>query len=168
MKKYRITKYNPLLRDSDGIYTLNEWTSFSDVGKNISGNIFTYDDYLNVENSYLQVIEYIINIVGNPSFTVTDLEIHTDDKCEIDDDNKHSSKLLVTEGLQLKVHAALNLCRLVLREEVWCKLEFNCDCYFHFGYDYYMYVGVPDNALIDQEFIKMTGLFIESYDSPYE
>ncbi len=30
------------------------------------------------------------------------------------------------------------LCRLVLREHLWCKLETNNTMFVHFGYDYYM------------------------------
>jgi len=36
-----------------------------------------------------------------------------------------------------------DVCRLVLREILWCKLESPNGFYIHFGYDYYMYFGSP-------------------------
>jgi|SRR5687767_8429806 len=37
MNEYRITKYDPRLRDSSGAYSLpEEWTSYSDVGRTVS------------------------------------------------------------------------------------------------------------------------------------
>jgi len=39
--KYRITKYNPMNRDANGAYLLNEWTSFSDIGKTFDGKTLT-------------------------------------------------------------------------------------------------------------------------------
>jgi hypothetical protein len=33
MYKYRITKYNPIYRDPEGKYTIEDWTAISDIGK---------------------------------------------------------------------------------------------------------------------------------------
>jgi len=41
--QWRITKYNPNLRNNEGHYTKElEWTSSSDIGKNIYGDTFTF------------------------------------------------------------------------------------------------------------------------------
>lgn len=61
MLKVRITKYNPIYRDDNGYYTLNDWTSFSDIGKEYNNSIFTLEEYIKVENSYLSAIDILFN-----------------------------------------------------------------------------------------------------------
>jgi len=59
-----------------------------------------------------------------------------------------------------------DLCKLALREYIWLKIESEL-MVIHFGYDYYMYIGVEkfDKSLIKQ--FEEKGIFIESYQSPY-
>ena len=52
MFEYRITKYNPSNR-IDGRYAVDEWTSFSDVGKSFGKTELTYAKYLDTENAYI-------------------------------------------------------------------------------------------------------------------
>lgn len=53
MKTYRITKYNPKNREKDGVYSKDEWTSISDIGKSFGDYKLTASDYLKVEDQYL-------------------------------------------------------------------------------------------------------------------
>jgi hypothetical protein len=48
MHEYRITKYDPTLRDENGRYTREEWTSFSQVGGAVS-----FEEYVRVEKAYI-------------------------------------------------------------------------------------------------------------------
>ena len=57
--------------------------------------------------------------------------------------------------------------RSVLREEFWCRLEGPAG-YLHFGWDFYMYVGVPYPCPKSQELARGLGLFVEEYPSPYK
>ncbi|MDC4204578.1 MAG: hypothetical protein MPW14_07475 [Candidatus Manganitrophus sp.] len=49
MKQFRITKYNPKYRDALGVYTKKEWTSYSDIGKNV-----TKEEYETIETAYIE------------------------------------------------------------------------------------------------------------------
>ena len=49
--EYRITKYNPAHR-INGVYTADEWTSFSDIGKVFGDTILSQDDYLKTETIF--------------------------------------------------------------------------------------------------------------------
>jgi len=40
---YRVTKYIPKNRDSNGIYLLDEWTFYAQIGTVVSGKIFAND-----------------------------------------------------------------------------------------------------------------------------
>ncbi len=59
MIQYRVTKYNPKYRDSNGHYHNDEWTSFSCVGEEVA-----LEEYLKVENSYIQSA---VNFLENTS-----------------------------------------------------------------------------------------------------
>lgn len=52
MKKYRISKYNPCNRDEQGRYIINEWTSYSDIGKLYNRKIFDDKRYSYASNVY--------------------------------------------------------------------------------------------------------------------
>lgn len=67
------------------------------------------------------------------------------------------------------VHAEeiTDICRLILREYIWCKLKNDLDLEIHFGYDYYMYI-ISKSACIDMVcHIQKNGLFVEKSVSPY-
>lgn len=52
MNQYRISKYNPANR-VDGVYIVNEWTSFSDIGKIYEGTKLSYEMYQKTERAYI-------------------------------------------------------------------------------------------------------------------
>ena len=54
VNQYRVTKYDPANR-VNGEYTKDEWTSMYDVGRSYNGKVFTFEEYLKVEKSYLDV-----------------------------------------------------------------------------------------------------------------
>lgn len=54
----------------------------------------------------------------------------------------------------------------ILREEFWCRLE-SQGAYLHFGWDFYLYVGVPCPCPEATTNAAARGLFVESCRSPY-
>ncbi len=167
MKEYRITKYNPEKRDDNGRFMEDEWTSYADVGKVYGENIFSISEYLETENKYLGAIEHLMSKNNIESFYIHGLEknnAHFDEHTSV-----QMKKMFKELG---KVHSVNNadiptLCRLILREYIWCKLECS-NMFVHFGYDYYMYVGM--NVACDESIkkIKHLGLFVEPFESPYK
>lgn len=158
MFSYRITKYNPNLRDNKGIYTdTEEWTSFSDIGKTIHGKLFTLESYLEVENKYIDTVIYFMEKMDIETLTIKDLEIYTESK--------------LPEGIKDNVLVDKNLIRniitLILREDIWAKLECNKELQIHFGYDYYMYIISSEKNLEVIKKIRELGLYVENYHSPY-
>lgn len=61
MLAWRITKYNPENRNEMGHYLIDEWTAYSDIGKNINGKRLTYAEYLTVENAYINAISLFMD-----------------------------------------------------------------------------------------------------------
>ncbi len=167
MHSWRITKYNPAFRDERGAYLKDEWTSVSDVGAIYDGDAFTYEAYRKVEDAYVSTALKFVSEACLDSLTITYLEPahvlkeRVKDLRDIAFDAERAKK-----GMSLSGEALDNVCRLVLREIFWCKLESE-RAYIHFGYDYYMYIGSPVRSEKAIAYGKQEGLFIEEMESPY-
>jgi hypothetical protein len=169
MYNWRITKYNPAYRDKSGCYLKDEWTSISDIGNIYDRKVLTYETYRKVEDAYVLSALKFWSESGNNPLIVAYLEnsrilnYGANDLRDIDLDPR-----LVRIGIALDDKALDNICRLVLREVIWCKLESKNGGYIHFGYDYYMYIG---SHLLSEESIDRVsdlGLFVEEIsESPY-
>jgi len=174
MKKYRITKYNPTLRDKYGRYTQCDWTSCSDIGKEYVGKLFEVEDYLSIEQKYFQSILFILQEMDINCLEVTKLEKRrTLNQIE---EFVHGKSLSISErGKDIFTSICDNdlifiedifiLMQLVLRECLWCRLVSpSTNFVVEFGYDYYMYVLCDDlqKELISK--IQDLGMFVEIID----
>jgi hypothetical protein len=172
MFNWRITKYNPIYRDELGKYKKDEWTSFCEIGKIFNGNMLTSDEYVVVEDTYVGAILAFMDDLGIKSLKVKGLE-KKNKKFMPDKAHKLYSEELVNLYISLQDNDVLNvreiecLSRLVLRENLWCKLEKDDIMFVHFGYDYYMYIGIHEICEEAINNIKESGLFVEDFVSPY-
>jgi hypothetical protein len=121
---------------------------------------------------YLDAIELLSKYLGIPYLKVVELE-----KCS-DYLNTRGFDLLysygmktmfdnVKEGDQLTGEDMRHISQLVLRENLWCKLEYSTQLKVHFGYDYYMYFVSASNCDSIISMISSLGLFVEQCASPY-
>jgi hypothetical protein len=168
MNSWRITKYDPAFRDARGAYLKGEWTSVSDVGKSFNGVALTSEEYRKIEDAYVSTVLSFISEAGLDALTVTYLEAHRVSEARPEDlrDIAFDPKL-VRAGMSLSHEALDDVCRLVLREILWCKLESESGFYLHFGYDYYMYIGSPVPSEKAVAHGRQRGLFVEEMASPY-
>jgi len=143
----RITKYHGY--DVEGNLTSpeNEWTSYFDVGNKVS-----LEDYILVEDEYINFVISLCYLFSVEKLTVSELEIF--DEAGL---LKYPESVAINE-LPL-------LIRDVLREKIWCKL-LSDDLEVHFGYDFYMYVVCPLSCDFIKSKIK-TSLNVEAFQSPY-
>jgi hypothetical protein len=51
MIEYRVTKYDPALRDARGAYTADEWIQFKQIGSAFGGVVLTEGEYLRIEQA---------------------------------------------------------------------------------------------------------------------
>lgn len=172
MISWRITKYNPRYRNEKGEYQKDEWTSCHDIGKLYDGKEFTVDDYMAVENAYINAVVSFLNGFNIKALTAKYLEKHNDSLVLHETPLEYTEELIelygrLSEGDILEIRDVEHLCRLALREQLWCKLENDNKMFIHFGYDYYMYIGCLSKP---EEIISLTeknGLFLEVLESPY-
>ena len=63
---YKYDKSNPNYVD--------DWTAISDIGDSFYGKVLTLEDYLEVENRYVQTIEKILQLFNVSNLEVRELE----------------------------------------------------------------------------------------------
>jgi hypothetical protein len=150
--EYRITKYDPAARLEGRPRT--EWTAFSDIGRTFGAGPLTQAAYEAVEAAYVAAAVSFMREAGVSCLAVRGLE------------GGAQAPLPCREGETLALDQAARLMAGVLRELCWCRLESPLG-FVHFGWDYYMYVGVaspcPDAARRAAE----AGLFVEEMRSPH-
>jgi hypothetical protein len=152
--EYRVTKFDPGFRDSNGVFTRDEWTSFHDIGHAFGGVVMTAEEYRRVEGNYVMAAINFLRESGQTYLLVDGLE-----------ESQGSSGL--REGQRVGIDYIAALIRQIPREEFWCRLEGH-ECYLHFGWDYCLYVGVPRECSASIQLAKNLGLFVEPFQSPYK
>ena len=152
---YRVTKYDPALRDASGAYTGDDWTSISHIGRAFGGERLTLSTYLDVEARHLAVVASFLEESGTSSVVAEGVEDSLD-------------TFRVSEGAELSLVEAVEAVRQLLREEGWCRLVDGDRFYIHVGYDYYLYVGTEEPCDQSVALAEEKGLFVDrEFPSPY-
>lgn len=170
MINYRITKYNPLNRNTEGHYLDSmEWTAISDIGKPEYRNV-SYYEYEKVESNYVEAIGLILKEKNISHLEINSLSLyHTKEDFENFTKNERLKNLAIDydkdiaklkESLKLTTTEIPKYIRLILRETIWMLL-LNSRIEIKFGYDYYMYVTCEELKTETIQAIEKTGLFVE-------
>lgn len=166
MKKYRVTKYDPSNRDPYGIYIdQEEWTSYSDLGREQGKNgLLTEEEYLHVEQLYIDAIVRFMKLHSIESLRVTKLEKSYDVVEHFDSLTTPEMKQLFTivkNGDQLSIYEIESFAKLILRELLWAQLEMEECMMVSFGFDYYMYLYSDEPIHSFKRRMEGRGLFVE-------
>jgi hypothetical protein len=155
--QYRITKYNPALRDANGAFKGDDWMACSDVGRAFGGVVLTQAEYQRIEDAYAFAVDSLLRAAKVDSLQLRGLE------------NRGNSNLpsFVKLGADLDIAQCAEFARIPLREQAWGMLMAPGRAYVHFGYDYYMYVGLPVLCVQAVAAVRQRGLFVEPFRSPY-
>lgn len=173
MIKYRISKYNPIYRDRNGIFQNDEWTAVSDIGKNYNNKEVSKEEYLEIEKKYIEALKIIMKEKGINKLIVKELEkeFTLSEVCKqleevqivLSKEERYQFRE-IEEDYTIGDGKVEGILKLLLREGLWCKLinvEFNFSV--EVGYEYYMYVicSKLSNLVINE--IHNKGLFIEEF-----
>ncbi len=171
MKKYRISKYNPMNRDDLGNYKINDWTSYSDIGKEFNHKVFSVDEYISVEDKYIQILKMILQEENIEKLILKDLEknFNVSEIAKFLNDYNLSLSIkekelfkFVTNGVEIFLADVNAITRLLLRECLWCRLKSpEDDLDIEIGYDYYMYISCMEMSKVALEYINTSYMFIE-------
>lgn len=166
--KYRITKYDPMLRNQKGAYIGNDWTSIYDFGDAVRQT--TLQSYYDIETAYIDTYMEILISKKVSYLTLNHVEIVSDIQECIEKLKTLNVKLSTTQiellrtirdGCQFALNEFPDIFKLVMRELIWCDL---CNCFeniiIEFGYDYYTYITcqIIDENII--EYAHSKGIYI--------
>jgi hypothetical protein len=174
MYSYRVTKYNPVFRNEKGTYQREEWTSFSDIGSVFGAVKLTPSEYSRVESLYISAIGSFMSLADIDSLKISGLEKKSYSLTENDQryielypDRMTNLAESIQNNDSLSDDKLNDFCKLCLRNQLWARLENESKMFVHFGNDYYMYVGISNTSKMVIEQIRSTGLFVETFESPY-
>ena len=158
---WRITKYDPALRNEAGHYTRTEWTFFAQVGDVVGGSLLTFEAYGRVEDAYVAAAMRFVAEADVAPLQVAELEESTlDAEFQRRIEDVPLAPEAVVNGGSVQGRELEALIRLNLREALWCKL-LGSGFYIHFGWDYYMYIGSRSPCSNAIASARQAGLFVE-------
>jgi hypothetical protein len=161
---YRLSKYDPAKRNAAGVYLPKEWTSVSDIGRTFDGQTVSVSDYVEIEDAYVDAVRTLLLASGITSMSVADLELRLPERQVHLTDAVLESCRRVRDNHVVSGAGLDAITRACLREYLWCRLEGPGGAYVHFGYDFFVYVGVPKSANGSS---LPRAVFLEECESPY-
>jgi hypothetical protein len=162
-KAVGITKYNPIYYDENGVYTKDEWTSISDVGKTYDGHIFTIREYLETEKKYIEAVKIIMQLNKCEYMNIRYLHKNDYKKGIVVEEDEELDKeyIKIVDKQKINYNDIAVVIKLILREAIWCDLiNLSKRLYIRFGYDYYMYFNTKIKKELYQDKIEELGLFV--------
>lgn len=167
---HEIVKYSPENYDENGVYTKDEWISRGDIGTIYEGKPFTLEEYLDVEQRYVNAILSIMNATNCKYMTIQYLEA---DKTYIAKRIKASyfqkidslllnSISLLEKNKRIPIKKISDVLRLALREYIYVELSNKEHGVFvKFGYDYYLNVACPLSNEVLEDIVRKELLFLD-------
>ncbi len=167
---HEIVKYSPENYDENGVYTKDEWISKSDVGTSYDGKPFTLEEYLDIEQRYVNVILAIMDATNCRYMIIQYLEadkayiakrIKTSKFHKIDSLLLKSISLL-EENKRISIEKISDVLRLALREYIYVEFSNKEHGVFvKFGYDYYLNVACSLSNEVLEGIVREEKLFLD-------
>jgi len=170
MKNYRITKYNPENRNSDGHYQVDEWTCPSEVGKVINGSTFEKKDYFEIESRYVEAVITFMESMSIGRLRIVNLNTNYMNEFFAEKENhwlmdNKFKEIELFEDKSVDIIEVAALIKMNLRNFMGCRLEIAGEFRVRFGFDYYMYIRSTDFNSEALRKVKRIGLFVEELKS---
>ncbi len=166
MHQWRVTKYDPKLRDENQVFMGDDWTTFQEIGEMFEGKELTREGYIEVEDRYVQVALAFLRSAGYTSIRVEDFEGNTYQPERIDE-LRLNIDMPIKNGQELIMEETAQAIRMLLRGIIWCKLVVPGRFFIHIGWDFYMYIGSDVDLPKPKTEVEKMGLFVEEFASPY-
>ncbi len=146
---HEIVKYEPQYYDENGVYQKDEWTSFSDVGKEYGGKVVTIEEYLDVENRFINITRAILEAAGCSYVTLGYVEAWR--------------RKGLKEGIRVRAQEIDPFLRLALRGKAYIVfINKSKGVQFEFSEDVlYMHLNcrIPDDEL--RAIVESRGLYLD-------
>lgn len=152
MQDFLISKYS----DSERSGADESWTSYSQIGQSLNGSILTATEYYEVEDSCLQAVRKMTELVGASCCTIRWLYLGEEPPLWA---------AALYEGCSIDVELALKYLRYILRFGMSsCVFEFSSSLIVSVEFDYYL--STTSEALVVDEALR--GSALRSWDADFE
>lgn len=119
--------------------------------------MLSQDAYLQTEDAYMFAVEAMLREANIASLALRGLETRG---------TKNLPRFVEPEA-RLGIDQCVEFTCIALRELTWGKLVEPGRACVHFGWDYYMYVGLPSPCRAAIAEVQRRGLFVEAFRSAY-
>lgn len=168
-KMNEIVKYSPDMYNQEGVCVVDDWISCSEIGDVFNGNILTFEEYMRVEDSFVNVFKDVLIQSGCKYITL--FSFNPIKKIRIPrcfcKELRMSTKSILTElgtvetGARYSVEKAALLFRLSLRNTIDCFfINKKKRIQFDVGYDYYVHLYTYLDASALQSIVSRNHLFL--------
>lgn len=172
---HSVVKYKPEYYSEKGYYTKEEWGCMGYVGRVYDNHLLTLDEYLEVEQKYINAVTRIMVLTNCSYLTVSflgDTVPRTKDSIRkmLSEKNRffqydkvlYDSFMDLVEGKRIYIANIPYVVSLNLRGYTYTALtNLQKGLEIHFGYDYYMYFNTKLPIDIVREEIHKIGLHLD-------
>lgn len=152
MNYFRVSKYN-LLYVKNGVYTLEDWTSFCDIGKTYNGEEFTAQEFEEIAYRYINMVKEILSILKIYNISIIYLEMYLKEMCEM---NWSEYKTLEFKTIDAFIMDCL-------KERCWGQMS-TTNFIWETGYDFYMHIGCDLEFNVIKRLAQDNRLYVEKWD----
>jgi hypothetical protein len=157
MKHFQVSKYS---KDQD-----DEWTSITDIGRFFNGVVLTPEEYLRIENIYIEAIRVFIKH-NSKSYKVKFLmDLRGGDEADEWLFAIENPLITVRGGEYIDELPILPLCRLCLRDLMGIRLEADNGDYITFTYDFYCRLGISGDVGLCLPDLSRLGLTVNEMEN---
>lgn len=139
---YRISKYDPTFR-INGVYTREEWTDYSCIGKTFLGKRLTRREYELIENRYLTTLSDVLEYLSITEMTKSEMEWHS-----------IFYRIVKRAPRTDQIVGILKFSKGCLRNKYWAQM-LHPDLRIHFAWDYYMELGCDLSKIPKEEMYRI-------------
>jgi hypothetical protein len=164
--QWRVTKYDPSKRNSDGSYAENEWVGVFELNHTFNAKTFTVNDYLETEEKYVNAAIRFFDETHEKSVILHDWHKDGTGNTDMMPFNLDISQDF-KDGQSISRESLPLVMRMLLRNIAHCSIEIKDKFFIHIGWDFYMYVGSSTDLPDAVSEVRQTGLFVEPFISPY-
>lgn len=160
---WRVTRYDPDLRNEHGHWQLHDWTNACEIGRTFTdGGLLTASYYESIESYIVEAIIRMAEEAGLESLTVANLDVGGYKRFGWID----SIFFPVQIGDRISLNDAAALYRLHFRGSLNCYLDISFEdvdtgFYWQSSYDGYTHVGTPNSCEKTREWARDKPVFIE-------
>ena len=170
MQWHEITKYSPE-GYHDRVYTLDEWTSFYDIGKSFNGSVLTFQEYQTIEKRHIDVVSQLLSETNCRFLTIEYIEIYKDSLIHDLKKSPYNEELLkhiklfmgMEKGRRIHINLLEPVMKFWLREYCYMILSNKSKhLKFEIDYDYYLNVCCDVSTRRLREIVNSNGLYLDA------